>query len=111
MRFAFGFRAQLRRAVAVAGALTVLAGVSVTPAFADPWDRDDWRRREWREHEWREHEWREHQRPYAYYYGAPGYYAAPSYVYPPPVYYAPSPPPPPPVVYGAPSLNFGFSFR
>jgi hypothetical protein len=98
------------RSLAFVGALSILAGATAMPALADPWDRDrgDWRRHEWREHEWREHEWREHHRPYAYYYGTPGYYVAPSYVYPPPVYYAP---PAPPIVYGAPSLSLGFSFR
>jgi hypothetical protein len=99
----------LRRLALAAFPAVLLAGTAA-PAFAD-WDRDDWRRREWREHEWREHEWRERHRPYAYYYGAPGYYyPAPSYVAPPPVYYPP-PAPPPPVIYGAPSLNLGFTFR
>jgi hypothetical protein len=97
------------RRLALAAIPAVLLGATAAPAFAD---RDDWRRNEWREHEWREHEWREHHRPYAYfYYGAPYYYPAPSYVAPPPVYYPPPAPPPPPVIYGAPSLSLGFTFR
>jgi len=62
------------RKTVLALAVTLAAGATAAPAFADEWrDRG---RHEWREHEWRRHQWQER---HAYYYG-------PTYAYPPGAY-------------------------